>query len=322
MGTIGGDGVAGSGGGGTDAGVSSSTSSSSSSGGSGSSGGATGGPPTTFTCDPTQKPALDTLRALTTAQHQNTLTDLATFALGDATTGKAAITEVNAAIATLPGNAPVVPQGPFATVFPDGGWLRADQDQQFIRVEAYYSIGVALAATLTDPTRLGTVVGSCATDADPSNDAACLTAFIQKIGPRALRRALTSADVTALTEAYGTTTTADPAGYADLLTVLFNAPEQLYFVEHGDQPVTGLPGTYTVSATELASRLSYHLWDTMPDDALWSVALDGTLTQDAVYQAQVERHVRRPARRRRRSIGSTPITCRPATPAVRAERAG
>ncbi len=288
MGTIGGDGVSGSSsGGGSDAGSSSSSSSTSSGGGG--SGGATGGPPTTFTCDPTQKPAVDTLRALTTAQYQNTLTDLASFALGDATAGKAAITEVNAAIATLPGNAPVVPQGPFATVFPDGGWLRADQDQQFIRVEAYYSIGVALAAALTNPARLGTVVGSCATDSDPSNDAACLTAFIQKLGPRALRRPLTSADVTALTEAYGTTTTADPAGYADLLTVLFNAPEQLYFVEHGDQPVAGLPGTYTVSATELASRLSYHLWDTMPDDALWSVAMDGTLTQDAVYQAQVER---------------------------------
>ena len=106
-------------------------------GGGGASGGGAsgGGPPTRFTCDPTQKPAVDTLRALTTVQYQNTLTDLAAFALGSSAAAAAAMTEVNGAMAALPGNVPVVPQGLYATVFPDGGWLRADQDQQFIRVE-------------------------------------------------------------------------------------------------------------------------------------------------------------------------------------------
>ncbi len=245
--------------------------------------------PTSFTCDATQKPAVDTLRSLTSAQYQNTLRDLSSWMMNDPTAGATVLTEVNSAMASLPANVPVVPAGTFNPVFPDGGWLRADQDQQFIRVEAYYSVGIALAAALTNSSRLGTVVGSCATDTDASNDAACLTSFINKVAPRALRRAITQDDVDALTAVYGTSTTASAAAYADVLTVLFNAPEQVYLVEHGDQPVANMAGTYTLSAPELAARLSYHLWDTMPDDALWAVAMDGSLTQDSVYQAQVDR---------------------------------
>ena len=51
----------------------------------------------------------------------------------------------------------------------------------------------------------------------------------------------------------------------------------MYFVEHGDTAVAGQTGVYDVSPYELASRLSYQLWQTAPDDALLAAAADGSL---------------------------------------------
>jgi hypothetical protein len=247
--------------------------------------------PTKFTCDAKKKPAMGVLRARTTAQYQNTISDLVSWSMKDKTAGAALMTELADSMAALPTNIPVVPQNDagLAAAFPDGGWLRADQDQQFFRVQAFYNIGIAVAKALTSDERFGAVVGSCATDADASNDAACLKTFIQTFGPRALGRPITSADIAFYSDVYGSDPTADPDAYADVITVMLNAPEFLYSVEHGDKPVEGLPGVYTLTAHELASRLSYHVWDTMPDDELWAAAEDGSLLSDAVYEKEIDR---------------------------------
>jgi hypothetical protein len=59
--------------------------------------------------------------------------------------------------------------------------------------------------------------------------------------------------------------------------------EFLYRQEIG-QPVTGVSGLYKLTGTELASRLSYFLWGTAPDDALLAAALTGDKlgTPDAI----------------------------------------
>jgi hypothetical protein len=44
-----------------------------------------------------------------------------------------------------------------------------------------------------------------------------------------------------------------------------------------------------LDAFELASRLSYFLWSSMPDDELWAAAEDGSLLQTSVLEAQVAR---------------------------------
>ena len=200
--------------------------------------------------------------------------------------------EVTGAMGALPENVPIVPTNntDFGVTFPDGGWLRADQDQQFTRVQAFYGIGQAVARALTNSSsRLGAVVGTCATDSSAANDASCLTTFIQTFGARALRRPITADEVTFYTGIYGTTTAADAAAYGDVITVMLNSPDFLYFVEHGDQPVTGQSGVYALSAYELAARLAYHVWDTMPDDELWQAAANGSLLQASVYQIEVDR---------------------------------
>jgi hypothetical protein len=247
--------------------------------------------PTKFTCDPKRKPPVASLRARTTDQYKNTISDLASWAMGDPNAGPALLNELSGPLAALPQNIPAIPQNDavLAAAFPDGGWLRADQDQQFTRVQAFYNIGVAVGKALTSQQRIGTVVGSCATDGDASNDAACLEGFVQKFGARVLGRPITADDVTFYKSVYGADPTADPAAYADVITVMLNAPEVLYAVEHGDQPVAGQPGVYTLTPRELAARLAYHVWDTIPDDELWAAAEDGSLAQDDVYAKQVDR---------------------------------
>ena len=159
-----------------------------------------------------------------------------------------------------------------------GSYRRLDQSLQQIHVEATYDVAVALGAALTTTARLGTVVGACATDTSTSNDATCLDAFIKKFGARALRRPL-----------------ADRRGrlLQDRLRHQHDAVGGR--VRRSDRPVrhrarvhvfrrarrharsSGQTGVYDLSPYELASRLSYQLWQTAPDDALLAAAADGTL---------------------------------------------
>jgi len=247
--------------------------------------------PTRFKCDSTEHPPVDSLRALTTAQAKNAYSDLVAWALQDASAAPTVLAEIAGALPSLPDNVPAIPTNndEVANLFPDGGWLRADQDVQLTRVRGYYTIGVALANALVTPARLGTVVGSCATDSDPSNDATCLTSFLKRFGARVLRRPITDDELAFLQGVYGSGTAADPAAYADVITVLLNMPDALYFVEHGSAPANGQPGTYTLGPYELASRLAFHVWDAPPDDELLSKAADGSLLTDDVYRKEVDR---------------------------------
>lgn len=170
-----------------------------------------------------------------------------------------------------------------------GSYRRLDQTLQQEHLDGYYAAGVAVGAKLTAATRLATVVGACATDGNPSNDGRCLDDFVRRFGGRALRRHLTDDEVAFYRSVYGTDTAANAQAYADVIGVMLNAPDFLYFVEHGDTPVAGQPGVFELSPFELASRLSYQFWETMPDEELWLAASDGTLRQPEIYARQVER---------------------------------
>ncbi|HEY7373014.1 MAG TPA: DUF1592 domain-containing protein [Polyangia bacterium] len=249
-------------------------------------GGAGAGTPTPveFACDASAAPPVATLRRLTMTQYRNTIADLAAWALASASAGQTVMTEIASPLAELPDDRrEAVPQDLH------GSYRRLDQSLQQIDVEATYDVAVALGAALTTSARLGKVVGACATDTSTSNDATCLDTFVKTFGARALRRPLTSDEVAFYTTAYGSSTAASAAAYADLIGVFATAPELMYFVEHGDTAVAGQPNVYDVSPYELASRLSYQLWQTAPDDALLAAAADGSLRDAATYEAQVTR---------------------------------
>ncbi|MDP6582973.1 MAG: DUF1592 domain-containing protein, partial [Vicinamibacterales bacterium] len=57
-----------------------------------------------------------------------------------------------------------------------------------------------------------------------------------------------------------------------------------------DQPASVTPGTpYRISDLELASRLSFFLWSSIPDDELVELAVDGRLSDAGVLRQQVRR---------------------------------
>jgi mono/diheme cytochrome c family protein len=70
------------------------------------------------------------------------------------------------------------------------------------------------------------------------------------------------------------------------LQAILMSPNFLFRIEH--DPVGGA-GAYRLNDHELASRLSYFLWSSMPDDELLRAADRGTLRQPGVLEAQVRR---------------------------------
>lgn len=85
------------------------------------------------------------------------------------------------------------------------------------------------------------------------------------------------------------------AGYDGLLQAMkatLLSPSFIYRLE--TQQNSADP--YRVSGRELAVRLSYFLWSSMPDEALWAAAEEGSLQEDQALMAQVERMLNSPQR--------------------------
>ncbi|NUQ77450.1 MAG: DUF1592 domain-containing protein [Polyangiaceae bacterium] len=237
-----------------------------------------GGTPTSFACDADQVPAALPLRRLSHLQYRNTMADLVRFA------SPSAAVEILGAIeplfAQLPNDQRVGPDKHYA------GFTRLDQALQQQHVDGAYHVAGAIGAALSaPPSRLAELAGACATDADAANDDACLDDMIRKFGERALRRPVTDEDVAFYRGPAGAAPF-DAADYADVIALLLNAPHTLYFVEHGQE---GSDPTAPLDAYELASRLSYHFWQTLPDEQLFAAAQRGDLLTEAGYAAEVER---------------------------------
>jgi hypothetical protein len=245
-----------------------------------------------FACDESSEAPVAALRRLTMSQYQNSVRDLVSWAVGDQAQADEVMGEVASALAAVPSDVrEAVPQDLH------GSYRRLDQSLQQNHVDAIYGASIAIGAALSKDDRLGRVVGDCATDGDAQNDADCLDGFIQRFGARVLRHPLEADEVEFYTAVYGDDAKADPAAYADLIGVFLNAPEFVYFVEHGTDEIADKPGTYALSAHELAARLSYQIWQTMPDDELLAAADDGSLLDPDTFTAQVDRMLADPKAR-------------------------
>lgn len=243
---------------------------------------ASAAPEVAFSCDEPASAAPAELRRLTMTQYRNTVRDLARWALGDPLAAGLVVSSAGLDRVPVDRREPT-PQ------HPHGSYRRLDQALDQTHVDAIYRVATALGSGFTAPERLGTVVGACATDEHAGNDEACVSAFIRRFGARALRRPLDADDQRFYREVYGSDPAADAAAYADVITVMLSAPEFLYFVEHGEAEIAGEPGSFLLTAHELASRLSYHFWQTLPDDELLQTADDGSLLEPEVFAHQVQR---------------------------------
>jgi hypothetical protein len=128
-------------------------------------------------------------------------------------------------------------------------------------------------------------------------DDRCARQILSTVARRAYRRPVTSADLAPLMGFYQTAR--DPANRASgapnfdagiemALQRILVSPDFLFRVEQ--DPAKTTPGTpYRISDLELASRLSFFLWSSIPDEELLEVASRGQLKQPATLEKQVRR---------------------------------
>ncbi len=147
-------------------------------------------------------------------------------------------------------------------------------------LRAYLDTASALADDLEgDPERFAQVVGC-----DPS-DANCLAEFVKRFGRLAFRRDLSDEESQELTAAAVTYAgdVNDQIRYA--MEAILVSPHFLFRVEIGDKP----EGLATLSAEELAAKLSFTLWGRGPSAALLQRAEAGELsTPDGLAQVAQE----------------------------------
>jgi mono/diheme cytochrome c family protein len=129
---------------------------------------------------------------------------------------------------------------------------------------------------------------------EPTEDG-CARQIVDNLARRAFRRPVTDEDVAPLMAFYqaGKASGGFDAGVRDALSAILASPHFLYRVESG--AATG--GTRTLSDLELASRLSFFLWSSLPDDELLTLATASRLSKPDVLAAQVSRMLADPRAR-------------------------
>jgi mono/diheme cytochrome c family protein len=124
----------------------------------------------------------------------------------------------------------------------------------------------------------------------PRDEAVCATSILSALARRAYRRPVTNGDVQTLV-GFFERARADGSfddGVRAALERLLVSPDFLFRIEA--DPRQAAPGTaYRLSDVELASRLSFFLWSSIPDDELLDLAVMGRLRQPEVLDQQVRR---------------------------------
>ena len=126
--------------------------------------------------------------------------------------------------------------------------------------------------------------------ASADDEQACARTIISKLARRAYRRPVTDADSAALLSFYrnARATGSFEAGIETALRALLSSTEFLFRIERdADHVASG--EAYLLSDLELATRLSFFLWSSIPDDELLAVAGRGELGKPDVLESQVRR---------------------------------
>ena len=155
-------------------------------------------------------------------------------------------------------------------------------------VERYEDAATLIALQVAEePARLTRILGC--TPAGPA-DAACAESFVTDFGLRVWRRPLVADEIETLTEVItwiGADSGSFAVGAQYGITALLQSPNFLYRTEHGPPGARATGGVLTNH--EIATRLSFLLWNTIPDAELLEAAASGELATTAGVAAQVER---------------------------------
>ena len=126
---------------------------------------------------------------------------------------------------------------------------------------------------------------------DPGTGQACVEKIVANLAHHAYRRPVSKTEVAglmkfvALAKAEGQST---EQGIQLAIEAMLVSPEFLFRIERDASP-TDPDKTHRLSDTELATRLSYFLWSSMPDDELLALAETNKLHDPAILDAQLKR---------------------------------
>ena len=131
-------------------------------------------------------------------------------------------------------------------------------------------------------------------DAKTAGEAPCAKQIAENLARRAFRRPVSEADVTSLMRFYETGRKEGgnfDKGIERLVAAVLASPEFLYRTIRGAQAQGARAAAADVALTdyELATRLSFFIWNTGPDDELLKLAASKELSKPAVMDAQVKR---------------------------------
>ncbi len=128
-------------------------------------------------------------------------------------------------------------------------------------------------------------------------EASCATRILSRLARRAYRRPVSKADVDALMVFFADGRRAGgsfDAGIQFALERMLVDPDFLLRVHKDPAPASAGPaatrsGSYAIGDLEVASRLSFFLWGSIPDDRLLDLAERGQLTRPAILEQEVRR---------------------------------
>jgi mono/diheme cytochrome c family protein len=170
-------------------------------------------------------------------------------------------------------------------VFAGSGGLQPlfrDDANSFLQIKGPYN-----------PTGISTLSRSLIYVCDPrkAGEAPCAKQIAENLARRAFRRPTTEADLAVLMAFYeaGRKEKDFDRGVERLVAAVLASPEFLYRPIQGQQASTAKAGEVALTEYELATRLSYFLWNTGPDEELFKLAATKELSKPAVLDAQVKR---------------------------------
>jgi hypothetical protein len=125
---------------------------------------------------------------------------------------------------------------------------------------------------------------------DPKEESACASRILSNLAKKAFRRSVTDKDLAPLMQFYseGRKAGTFENGIENAMVAMLASTKFLYRTE--PPPANAKPGSiYRLNGTELASRLSFFLWSSIPDETLLTVAEQGKLSDPKVLEQQVRR---------------------------------
>jgi hypothetical protein len=122
----------------------------------------------------------------------------------------------------------------------------------------------------------------------------CIDQFIEKFGGRAFRRPVAPAEAMALRKLYDTQRSADVGAtfeqaVSTLVSSILQSPAFLYHWELGPNAPLKDGNSVRYNPYEMASKLSYLFWATMPDDKLFGLAAQGGLSSPEQIATEAQR---------------------------------